>query len=181
MVFLCLFSVNALYVIFRIIGSLASSVCLLTNLGKILCSSKSQEIQMFCKQSCNLWFHTSLYMELKNEQELSHWNSITTIFDTFKMQLMSFIVLPLDRICCYCYNIFLEENDNPEVCGINAYFAVQHTYYLSEIWKLLAFDKVCQPQQHLAAAEFFSIKPHNITLSHRVCDMLSLDVPLPKK
>ena len=168
-----------LYVIFRNSGSLGSRVCLLTNLGKILCSSKSQEIQMFCKQSCNLWFHTSLYMKLKNEQELSHWNSITTFLDTFKMQLMSFIVLPLDRICCYCYNIFLEENDNPEVCGINAYFAVQHTYYLSEIWKLPAFDKVCQPQQRLAAAEFFSIKPHNITLSHRVCGMLSLDVALP--
>ena len=110
------------YIIFRNSGSLGSRVCLLTNLGKILCSSKSQEIQMFCKQSCNLWFHTSLYMKLKNEQELSHWNSITTIFDTFKIQLMSFIVLPLDCICCYCYNVFLEENDNPEVCGINAYF-----------------------------------------------------------
>ena len=170
---------NALYVIFRNSGSLGSSVCLLTNLGKILCSSKSQEIQMFCKQSCNLWFHTSLYMKLKNEQELSHWNSITTFLDTFKMQLMSFVVLPLDRICCYCYNIFLEENDNPEVCGINAYFVVQHMYYLSKIWKLLAFDKVCQPQPRLAAAEFFSIKPHNITLSHRVCGMLSLDVALP--
>ena len=119
---------NPLYVIFRNSGSLGSRVCLLTNLGKILCSSKSQEIQMFCKQSCNLWFHTSLYMKLKNEQELSHWNSITTFLDTFKMQLMSFVVLPLDRICCYCYNIFLEENDNPEVCGINAYFVVQHTY-----------------------------------------------------
>ena len=118
-------------------------------------------------------------MELKNEQELSHWNSITTFLDTLKMQLMSFIVLPLDRICCYCYNIFLEEKDNPEFCGINPYFVVQHTYYLSEIGKLLVFDKVCQPQQRLEAAQLFSIKPHNITLSNRVCGMLSLDVALP--
>ena len=118
---------------------------------------------MFCKQSSNLWFHIlHCKWSLKMNRNYHIGTPSPHSWTLLRCNWCRLLYFRLDRICCYCYNIFLEENDNPEVCGINAYFVVQHMYYLSKIWKLLAFDKVCQPQPHLAAAEFFSIKPHNI-------------------